>query len=70
LLHLPDFATKWTATESARELRAAFEQLALTAERFQGDKYTRLARLRLLAAQGRLDGDMRWVDAPRAELPA
>jgi hypothetical protein len=60
---LPDFATKWTAADGARELRDAFEQIALTSEAFEGDRYTRLKRLRLLAEQGRLDGDLRWVDA-------
>src|SRR4051794_13755938 len=67
---LPNFATKWTAADGARELRDAFEQVALTADGFQGDKYTRLARLKLLSAAGRLVGDLRWVDAPRAEQPA
>ena len=69
----PDFTTKWTAADGARELRAAFEQVALTAEAFQGDKYTRLARLRLLAAEGRLDGELRWLthpESPPAELRA
>jgi nucleoside-diphosphate-sugar epimerase len=67
---LPEFATKWTAADGARELRDAFEQVRLTADGFQGHKYTRLARLRLLSAEGHLDGDLRWVDAPRAELTA
>jgi nucleoside-diphosphate-sugar epimerase len=67
---LPSFATKWTAADGARELRDAFEQVGLTADGFQGDKYTRLARLRLLSAEGRLEDDLRWVEAPRAELTA
>jgi nucleoside-diphosphate-sugar epimerase len=60
---LPDFATEWTAADGARELRDAFEQISLTVEGFQGDKYTRLARLRMLADQGRLDEELHWVDA-------
>jgi len=67
---LPDFATSWTAAAGARELRDSFEQVGLTEDGFQGDKYTRLARLKLLSADGRLDDDLRWVDAPQAELPA
>jgi len=67
---LPEFATKWTAADGARQLRDAFEQVGLTADGFQGDKYTRLARLSLLSTEGRLDDDLRWVDAPQAELPA
>jgi hypothetical protein len=67
---LPEFATKWTAGEGARELRDAFEQVRLTAEEFQGDRYTRLARVRLLSAGGRFDGDHRGMDAPRVEVTA
>jgi nucleoside-diphosphate-sugar epimerase len=67
---LPEFAPKWTAADGARELRRAFEQVGLTHEGFHGDKYTRLARLRLLSAHGDLDSDLRWVCAPRAELTA
>jgi hypothetical protein len=69
----PDFTTKWTAADGARELRAAFEQVALTAEAFQGDKYTRLARLRLLAAEGVSTATCAgWThhESPPAELPA
>ena len=66
---LPDFATTWTAADGARELRDAFEQVALTAEGFQGDKYTRLARLRLLADEGRLDEQLHWVDALQQPSP-
>jgi nucleoside-diphosphate-sugar epimerase len=60
----PGFETKWTAADGARELCAAFEKVEVTPESFQGDKYTRLARLRLLAAEGRLDSELRWLDAP------
>jgi nucleoside-diphosphate-sugar epimerase len=62
----PDFETRWNAADGARELRAAFEDIELTQDAFQGDKYTRLARLRMLAADGRLDGDLRWRDVVRS----
>ena len=58
----PDFETRWAAADGARELRAAFEKADLTLESFQGDKYTRLTRLRLLIAEGRLDSELRWLD--------
>jgi len=60
----PGFETKWTAAEGAHELRDAFEKVEVTPESFQGDKYTRLARLKLLAAEGRLDSELRWLDSP------
>jgi hypothetical protein len=59
----PDFESRWTAADGTRELRAAFENVALTLESFQGDKYTRLARLRRLTTEGRLDSELRWLDA-------
>ena len=59
----PQFETRWTPADGAEELRHAFDEVALTLEGFQGDKYTRLARLRLLADQGRLDDELHWVDA-------
>jgi len=62
----PSFRTRWTAELGARELRAAFEEVALTFEEFEGDKYTRLARLQLLLRQDRLDANLRWVGAPSA----
>ena len=67
---LPRFGTNWTAADGARELRDAFQQVGLTAAGFRGDKYTRLARLRRLSAEGRLDRELLWLDAPRAELTA
>ena len=67
---LPEYATRWTAADGARELRAAFEQVGLTADGFQGDRYTRLARLKLLAAEGRLDDDLHWRAGRPAELTA
>lgn len=67
---LPEYTTRWTAADGARELRAAFEQVGLTADGFQGDKYTRLARLRLLAAEGHLDDDLHWRAGRPAELTA
>ena len=64
----PDFRTSWTAAAGARELRGAFERVGLTHDAFTGGKYTRLARLKLLASDGRLDHDLRWARAPQASV--
>jgi nucleoside-diphosphate-sugar epimerase len=64
----PDFNPQWTAADGARELRGAFERVQLSADAFQGDKYTRLSRLKLLTETGRLDDDFRWNQAPRVEV--
>jgi nucleoside-diphosphate-sugar epimerase len=57
----PEFRTSWTAEKGASELLSAFRAVGLTPEDFTGDRYTRLARIKLLAAQGRLRDDLRWL---------
>jgi nucleoside-diphosphate-sugar epimerase len=57
----PELRTNWTAAEGAREFLAAFRTVGLTRNAFVGDKYTRLARLKLLAAGGHLGEDLRWL---------
>ena len=57
----PEFRTSWTAEKGAREFLDAFRAVDLTPEDFTGDKYTRLARIKLLAAEGRLRDDLRWL---------
>lgn len=56
-----EFRPRWTAADGARDLFSAFRKVGLTASAFEGDKYTRLARLKLLAAGGRLGEDLRWL---------
>lgn len=57
----PEFRTNWTAEKGAREFLSAFRAVGLTPEDFTGDKYTRLARIKLLAAEGRVRDDLRWL---------
>jgi nucleoside-diphosphate-sugar epimerase len=65
----PDLRMSWTAAEGASEFLSAFRTVGLTPSAFAGDKYTRLARLKLLAAGGRLGQDLRWLSTaePRME---
>jgi nucleoside-diphosphate-sugar epimerase len=64
----PDFSTSWNAAGGARELRSAFEQIDLKESDFTGHKYTRLAHLKLLADSGRIDENLRWVQASRPTM--
>lgn len=57
----PEFRPNWTAEKGAQEFLSAFRAVGLTPEEFTGDKYTRLARIKLLAAEGRLRDDLRWL---------
>jgi nucleoside-diphosphate-sugar epimerase len=67
----PELRTSWTAGKGAREFLSAFRTVGLTPSAFAGDKFTRLARLKLLAADGRLGEDLRWLsvrDVPGGEI--
>ena len=56
----PAFQARWNALEGARELCSAYCAAGMTAEDFQGRKYTRLKQLKYLLSEGRLDDSLRW----------
>jgi nucleoside-diphosphate-sugar epimerase len=56
----PHLTLQWQARRGVEELSAAYERAGLTLEDFQGDRYTRLRRLRRLLESGKLDGRLRW----------
>ena len=60
---LPDLELTWTAQAGAEELAAAYRAAGMTLEEFQGDRFTRLKRLRLLLDRGSLDQSLRWREA-------
>jgi nucleoside-diphosphate-sugar epimerase len=59
---LTGFQPKWNARRGARELYDAYRRAGLTAEEFQGRKFTRLKQLSYLLDAGRLDDTLRWKD--------
>ena len=59
-LKLPAFKPAWNARGGAEELRLAFKAVALTQADFTGPKYVRLARIKSLLQDGRLDDQLRW----------
>jgi nucleoside-diphosphate-sugar epimerase len=56
------FRTSWTATRGAAELRDAFRAGDLTLDEFEGPRYMRIAHVRRLLAEGRLDETLRTRD--------
>jgi nucleoside-diphosphate-sugar epimerase len=62
---LPAFQPRWTVRDGVAELYDAFAQRGLRVEDLDGPRYIRLARIRELTAQGRLDPSLRWI-APAA----
>jgi nucleoside-diphosphate-sugar epimerase len=57
---VPAFRPRWTVPRGIEQLRDAYGQWDLTAERFAGDEYFRIRRIQTLQRGGRLDAALRW----------
>jgi nucleoside-diphosphate-sugar epimerase len=58
----PELHPRWTVRASAEQMLAAYRDHELRIEDFEGSRFMRIARLKELAAAGRLDGALRWRD--------
>jgi nucleoside-diphosphate-sugar epimerase len=56
---LPAFQPRWTVMDGVRELADDLERIGMTEDDATGPRYTRLARIRDLIANGRLDAMLR-----------
>jgi nucleoside-diphosphate-sugar epimerase len=59
----PEHQPEWDARRGTAELAAAYREVGLTWEDFDGPRYTRLKHLQRLLDEGSLDGDLRWREA-------
>jgi len=59
---LKDFKPQWTARRGVEQLYEAYKASGLTLEEFEGPKYKRIAHVKKLVAEGRLDKNLRWTD--------
>lgn len=57
---LPNFRPQWTARKGAQELYEAYKRVGLELADFEGPRYLRIAHIRSLIANGRLDSSLRW----------
>jgi nucleoside-diphosphate-sugar epimerase len=55
---LPGFRPQWTARKGAQELYDAYRAAGLTREDVEGGRYARIAHIRRLLKDGRLDGSL------------
>ncbi len=65
----PNCRFSWDAHAGARQLSDAYRAAGFRREDFEGEKYTRLTRLKRLIESGALDADLRW-SARRASATA
>lgn len=61
--HMPEFETSWTAERGARQLKAVFERIGLTAAMFEAEPFTRLKEIKHLRATNQLDPRFFWTPA-------
>ena len=59
---LPAFQPQWDARRGAAELFAAYQNIGVRQDEFEGPRYKRIDHIKGLIAQGILDETLRWVD--------
>jgi nucleoside-diphosphate-sugar epimerase len=65
---LPAFKPQWTARRGAEELRDAYFGTGLTVDEFEGDRFKRIAHVKKLVTEGRLDASLRRVEVRTAAM--
>jgi nucleoside-diphosphate-sugar epimerase len=64
----PETPLIWDARKGARELYDAYMSVGLSLDDFEGPRYNRIAKLRTLLADGRVDDNLRWLPAREEEV--
>ena len=59
---LPSFRPRWNARLGAEELYAAYREVGISVEDFEGPRYKRIDHIKWLLAEGLLDSDLRFRD--------
>ena len=56
---LPTFQPQWTCRKGAQELYETYKRIGLTLEDFEGERYKRVAHIRMLMDEGAIDARLR-----------
>jgi len=59
---LPHYCPHWTVEQGIREVYDAIQFGGLSTDDFEGPRYSRIAYLKRLIADGRVDENLRWVE--------
>ena len=57
---LHEYKPQWTARRGVEELYAAYRAVGLTLDDFEGAKFKRIAHVKQLLGEGKLDPTLRW----------
>jgi nucleoside-diphosphate-sugar epimerase len=64
----PDCSFEWSAERGADELASAYERFGMTLADFEGERFTRLRRLKHLIEANALDDELRWSASARVNV--
>jgi nucleoside-diphosphate-sugar epimerase len=67
---LRDFKPQWTARRGIEQLYEAYKSTGLTLEEFEGPKYMRIAHIKSLVDEDRLDENLRWKEPKKIAMEA
>lgn len=59
---LPDYQPRWDARRGVEELYQAYVKVGLTVDEFEGARYKRIAHIKHLIGEGKLDQALRWTN--------
>jgi nucleoside-diphosphate-sugar epimerase len=59
---LRDFKPQWTARRGIEQLYGEYKRVGLTLDEFEGPKFKRIAHVKQLVGEGKLDEALRWKD--------
>jgi nucleoside-diphosphate-sugar epimerase len=62
---LPEFRPRWTVRKGVEELYEAYRRYEMTADEFLVGRYVRLAEIKRLQGQDRLNDQLRWTGVSR-----
>jgi nucleoside-diphosphate-sugar epimerase len=58
---LHNFKPQWTAQRGIEQLYAAYCDIGLTLDDFEGERFKRIAHVKKLVTEGKLDDSLRWI---------
>jgi nucleoside-diphosphate-sugar epimerase len=67
---LHGFKPQWTARRGIQQLYTAYKKEGLIVEEFEGPRYKRIAHIKSLIAEGRLDRNLRWKESDQLQMEA
>jgi nucleoside-diphosphate-sugar epimerase len=67
---LNDFKPQWTARRGIEELYETYKRVGLTLDDFEGERFKRIAHVKMLVAEGQLDQNLRRLPEPAPRLTA